>query len=944
MPNRNAWGIVHIVGRAGKRDGVKFDPASDGLLYVGSTGSHAMTATRSLHLDGHEGLKIVAGPAAILFRYVVGNAPAFGRCSECGRDIRTQWFSLDYTATAHLPLAEVEEPDDETLLFEVRMRYSCPALHSSSTTIRILEGGASEAPAPPRQWSGKLEPSDYLLLGTWLSSRSKMLVDPEAGAAAAAKAIEQLGSQDPLLRINAVRALGAWKAEGAVGPLIELLRGAGPHLQRHVVTALGEVGSNEATPALLRLLSEGDKELRLHVVRAMETIADPRAADALAALVQGGYPESDAAGKALRAIGEPAVPPLLGLLSHENWKVRRDTCNVLKQIPAPETVPAIARLLRDPNYTVRATAAHALRRYGDLRAVGPLLETMCAEGQDRSGSQQALAQLLREHEDAGLEPVAKVFLEDTRPAVRERAWYVLACVGPRAIEAFLAGLASDVPEARRLAAKGLRSIALDHPPRRGKPVSPAMMKLLRALKKGLEDKNAAVRTEARTALANLRTPLPDPWRKELLPVAGEIARQLENLNDRVGAKVVLGDLGPPAQEVFFKVLKTGSLQARAAAAEGLGKAGDARAIGPLLDSLKTEEDWLRRRATKTIDILSSRLKDQAVPPLAACLKTVETPRIRAAAARALRWTLTKESRQGLEPLLDALSDEAPEVRAAAAETLGRVGILSWKRKLVQSAVEPLLARLADDAPSVRANAAKSLGAIKEPRAVAPLVKARTDPAAEVRAAAAEAMGRMDGPEAFNAILIALTDREGAVRASAVAALKRKKDTRVVGLLCGALSDPAPHVRLAAAQALRSKTGYPRPSGLVRWTGGERAVTKLLTALDDPNDRVRMAVAEVLGRLPDRRALQPLMAHLGDPSDYARERIVGAIKAIAGRDAPDLFIKALSHKDDAARKEALSQLRRMGSWEDRLDCGTDPAKWRQWLEEKRRAEEDKDRGR
>lgn len=106
----------------------------------------------------------------------------------------------------------------------------------------------------------------------------------------------------------------------------------------------------------------------------------------------------------------------------------------------------------------------------------------------------------------------------------------------------------------------------------------------------------------------------------------------------------------------------------------------------------------------------------------------------------------------------------------------------------------------------------------------------------------------------------------------------------------------------------------------------------------------MAAADTLRRVPDARALAPLMAHLGDRSDYARERIVGAVKAVAGPDAPALFIKALSHADEAIRKEALGQLRRMGSWEDRLDCGADPAKWRQWLEKRRRAQKAKDRAR
>ena len=100
---------------------------------------------------------------------------------------------------------------------------------------------------------------------------------------------------------------------------------------------------------------------------------------------------------------------------------------------------------------------------------------------------------------------------------------------------------------------------------------------------------------------------------------------------------------------------------------------------------------------------------------------------------------------------------------------------------------------------------------------------------------------------------------------------------------------------------------------------------------------------VLGRIKDTRAVDGLLAALGDQSPTVRVKALTALRSNAARgEAAAVFVEALSSEDAAIRKEALWQLRLMASWEDRLDCGEDPAKWRAWLEKRRHAEKTKGR--
>ena len=119
-----------------------------------------------------------------------------------------------------------------------------------------------------------------------------------------------------------------------------------------------------------------------------------------------------------------------------------------------------------------------------------------------------------------------------------------------------------------------------------------------------------------------------------------------------------------------------------------------------------------------------------------------------------------------DPLIDALgSDEAVEVRAKAAETLGDEGY--------RNAIDPLISALhEDEAEEVRAEAAKALAKLKGEKAVDALIKAlKEDASALVRRLSIVGLASLGDPKAIGPLMEALSDPSPEVREAAEAALK-----------------------------------------------------------------------------------------------------------------------------------------------------------------------------
>lgn len=160
-------------------------------------------------------------------------------------------------------------------------------------------------------------------------------------------------------------------------------------------------------------------------------------------------------------------------------------------------------------------------------------------------------------------------------------------------------------------------------------------------------------------------------------------------------------------------------------------------------------------------------------------------------------------------LTEALADDEPQVRAAAAEALGKIGQGS------AAALPQLFLVVRDRDATVRLKTVEALPNIsRDTSIVDALVGAFSDSAPEVRRAAAAALGAlsMSTSRSITALVRALTDSSAAVRAAAALALAEigppARDSRVA--LLAARRDSSPQVRRVVEDALRRIAGDTSP--------------------------------------------------------------------------------------------------------------------------------------
>ena len=215
----------------------------------------------------------------------------------------------------------------------------------------------------------------------------------------------------------------------------------------------------------------------------------------------------------------------------------------------------------------------------------------------------------------------------------------------------------------------------------------------------LKDEDSSVRLNAAVSLGAIGDPRAmDP-----------LIDALDDENPEVWRNVTeaLGKFGEQAVDPLITVLGdyNQSSNVRSNAARSLGYTGNARAVDPLVEALRDEDEWVRYAAATALGDIGDK--------------------------------------RAVEPLIEALDDEEWTVLGSVATALGKIGD--------PKAVDPLITALKyeDRARTallrafpnrwVRCSAATALGDIGDTRAVGPLTVALGDGDEYVRKAATEAL-------------------------------------------------------------------------------------------------------------------------------------------------------------------------------------------------------------
>lgn len=275
----------------------------------------------------------------------------------------------------------------------------------------------------------------------------------------------------------------------------------------------------------------------------------------------------------------------------------------------------------------------------------------------------------------------------------------------------------------------------------------------------------------------------------------------------------------------------------------------------------------------------------------------------------------------VDAFVDALGQEMPELRMAAANAIGRAEVVE--------AVPALLARLDDDNRHVKYRAVRATGKVGDERAVGPLLSLTDDPDSRVRRAVATSLGEIGADRGLDGLLQLHADEYVGVRLAAIRALGAFSDPRPIEPLIGCFADQEDEVRRAAAYAIvellsnappgRSHEMRTQVVDALASTQGE-VVTGALTELFDESTEPhrRRNAAWLLGRVTDgaRTTIETLVDALSDDDEMVRQFAATSLAELDSEsdssEVEDVLLEALDSTSGEGRSMVLFTLGTVGT--------------------------------
>lgn len=689
-------------------------------------------------------------------------------------------------------------------------------------------------------------------------------------------------------KLALVRAARALNVTGATDSL-KRWRGADTALDREISVTLQILGDSDAGASVAQNFFLLPKSTRDEVIARWKFAPDARAVPVLVKLLkEGNVADRRTAAATLEAFrSDLPVKPLGEALSDPDEETRDAVARALAHAPETDVIPFLAeRLKNDPPAALRNAIIAALTPF-DREKVIPALIAVRLDKEERPipGIAFALEKL-----GVAADALNATLADTTLPTARRiEAALRLGQLGePDALDKLVRLKTGGDVATRRAVAVALGSIG--------------DLRAVEPLIATLDDADSSVRTEAAAGLKKLgftaeklATDLasaPAPARVEALRLLAKLGgtgqsriviAQLQSREPivRGAAAYALGELKTEgAADALIPILRDPDAAVRLQAATALGRIGDPRASEALAAALRGNDAALATEAAASLAKLNER---KAVPALLDALKSPNWA-VRAQVAR----TLGELGDERAAPVLAvALDDASAVVRFYARRALERFpsaptadlldlfgqpnrrGWFSGREVLKtlkpDDAVETLIARLDDPQPMNRALAASLLGSLRDERALVPLVK------------------HLENEDRFQARWW-LAWAVGQFGEAAIAPLSKFSKAKL------------PRLR---ADALRAR-GWIGPS--------EENRAAVRTGLTDPEEQVRSAAVEALGRYGDAEPLSRLLIRRAGAEGvtFKPDEVIDALLrcGAAGRSA---LIAAVPASDAGLRATLLQRL-------------------------------------
>lgn len=220
------------------------------------------------------------------------------------------------------------------------------------------------------------------------------------------RALRQLTeTADESSREAAAIAVGSASLDLATAELEHTLADPSPRVRRQAALALGRIGGREAGEAILRHIRSHPDLVEEETLEALGDAAPPGAAEALAPFLRDPRsPLRRTAAKALGRLGDPkAVAPLREAAAQTgDPEMRRGALQALRNLGGSEAAEEIGSALFDTHPSVRVAAAEAIAELG-LIPLAPTLREALAKDYDPSASELAYTLgVIGDRSDAGL--------------------------------------------------------------------------------------------------------------------------------------------------------------------------------------------------------------------------------------------------------------------------------------------------------------------------------------------------------------------------------------------------------------------------------------------------------------------------------------------------------------------------------------------------------------